>query len=46
MSALLEQIEPLKQSAKDAFGAAGDLPSLEQAKGAFLGAEGRFTALM
>jgi phenylalanyl-tRNA synthetase alpha chain len=46
MAALLDEIEPLKQSALGALRAAGDLPALEQAKGAFLGAEGQFTALM
>lgn len=46
MAGLLEQIEPLKVSAREAFAAAPDLPALEQAKGVFLGAEGRFTALM
>ncbi|MBL9129205.1 MAG: phenylalanine--tRNA ligase subunit alpha, partial [Verrucomicrobiales bacterium] len=46
MATLLEEIEPLKSAALDALRAAADLPALEQAKGAFLGPEGRFTALM
>ncbi len=46
MAALLDEIEPLKQSALGALQSAADLPALEQAKGAFLGAEGQFTALM
>ena len=46
MAALLDEIEPLKQSALVALRAAADLPALEQAKGAFLGADGQFTALM
>jgi phenylalanyl-tRNA synthetase alpha chain len=44
--ALLEQIEPLKQAALAEFQAAGDLAALEQIKGAYLGANGKFTALM
>lgn len=46
MSGLIDQIEPLKQAAAEALRAASDLPALEQAKGAFLGPEGRFTALL
>ncbi len=46
MSAILEQIGPLREAALAAWQAASDVPALEQAKGAFLGAEGRFTALM
>jgi len=46
MAALLDELEPLKQAALVALRAAADLPALEQAKGAFLGAEGHFTALM
>ncbi len=46
MTALLDEIGPLKQAGLDALHAARDLPALEQAKGAFLGPEGRFTALM
>ena len=44
--AFLDQIEPLKQSALAEFQAAADLAALEQAKGAYLGANGRYTALM
>lgn len=43
---LLEQIDSVKQAAVAELQAAGDLPALERAKGAFLGASGRFTALM
>jgi phenylalanyl-tRNA synthetase alpha chain len=43
---LLDDIEPLKQAALAEFGAAGDLPALEQIKGAYLGAAGKFTGLM
>lgn len=46
MSGILDQIEPLKAAAIEALRAAPDLPSLENAKGAFLGPEGRFTTLM
>jgi len=46
MAGLLDELGPLKQAAAEALAAAGDLPALEQAKGAFLGPEGRFTALM
>lgn len=46
MATLLEEIEPLKLTALEALRSARDLPALEQAKGAFLGPEGRFTALM
>jgi phenylalanyl-tRNA synthetase alpha chain len=46
MSAILDQIEPLKAEAVQALQSAPDLPSLENTKGAFLGPEGRFTALM
>jgi phenylalanyl-tRNA synthetase alpha chain len=44
--ALLDEIEPLKQAALAELGAAGDLAALEQARTSFLGANGRFTALM
>lgn len=40
------QIEATAAEARAALAAAPDLPGLEQAKGAFLGAEGRFTLLM
>jgi phenylalanyl-tRNA synthetase alpha chain len=43
---LLDDIEPLKQAALADLKAAPDLAALEQAKGAWLGASGRFTALM
>jgi phenylalanyl-tRNA synthetase alpha chain len=43
---LLNDIEPLKQSALADLKAAPDLAALEQAKGAWLGASGKFTALM
>jgi phenylalanyl-tRNA synthetase alpha chain len=43
---LLDDIQAVKTEALAAFTAAADLPALERAKGAFLGAEGRFTGLM
>ncbi len=43
---LLAQLDPLKSEALAALAAATDLPSLEQTKGAFLGGDGKFTALM
>ena len=43
---LLHEIEPLKQTALGEFQAAAELAALEQAKGAWLGPQGRFTALM
>ncbi|HXC98733.1 MAG TPA: phenylalanine--tRNA ligase subunit alpha [Verrucomicrobiae bacterium] len=43
---LLNEIEPLKQAALAEFQAAPDVASMEQAKGAYLGAQGKFTALM
>ena len=43
---LLQEIEPLKQSALAELKAAADLAALEQAKGAWIGTHGRFTALM
>jgi len=45
MSVLVE-LEEVKSVALASFGAAADLPSLDQAKGAVLGAEGRFTVLL
>src|SRR6202453_1169131 len=42
----LEQIEPLKQAAIAELRAAPDLAALEQIKGSYLGAQGKFTALM
>lgn len=46
MSNLLAELDPLKQSALTDFAAAPDLPALEQSKGAWLGPNGRFTALL
>lgn len=43
---LLDQIEPLKEEALAAFGNAKDLQELEQVRIQFLGAQGRFTALL
>jgi phenylalanyl-tRNA synthetase alpha chain len=43
---LLNDIEPLKQSALAELQAAGDLAALEQTKGAWVGPHGKFTALM
>ncbi len=46
MPGLLDEIEPLKQAALADLKAAPDLAALEQAKGNWIGAHGRFTALM
>jgi phenylalanyl-tRNA synthetase alpha chain len=46
MSSLLNDIDPLKQSALADFEAAGDVAALEQAKGSWLGPHGKLTALM
>jgi phenylalanyl-tRNA synthetase alpha chain len=46
MAGLLDDIEPLKQTALAELNAAPDLAALEQAKGAWIGPHGRFTALM
>lgn len=43
---LLNEIEPLKQTALTELKAASDLAALEQAKGAWVGPHGKFTALM
>jgi phenylalanyl-tRNA synthetase alpha chain len=43
---LLNEIEPLKQSALAELKAAPDLAALEQTKGAWIGPHGKFTALM
>ncbi|HMP81409.1 MAG TPA: phenylalanine--tRNA ligase subunit alpha [Verrucomicrobiota bacterium] len=43
---LLNEIEPLKQTALAELNAAPDLAALEQAKGAWTGPHGKFTALM
>ena len=42
----LDELEPLKQSALAELQAAPDLAALDQAKGQWLGAQGRFTAVM
>src|SRR3954451_636596 len=42
----LNELEPLKQTALADLKAASDLAALEQAKGTYLGANGKFTALM
>jgi len=46
MPGLLDEIEPLKQTAVAELKAAPDVAALEQTKGAWLGANGKFTALM
>jgi phenylalanyl-tRNA synthetase alpha chain len=46
MAGLTDQIEPLKQTALAELKAAPDLAALEQAKSNWLGAHGKFTALM
>ncbi len=46
MAGFVEQIEPLKQAGLAEFCAAPDLGALEQARVNFLGAHGKFTALM
>jgi phenylalanyl-tRNA synthetase alpha chain len=46
MAGFLDDIEPLKQTAIAELKAAPDLAALEQTKGAWLGANGKFTALM
>jgi phenylalanyl-tRNA synthetase alpha chain len=43
---LLDDIEPLKKAALSELTAAADLAALDQAKGAWLGPHGKFTALM
>src|SRR5712672_4058921 len=43
---LLDDIEPLKQTALAELKAAPDLAALEQTKGVWIGPNGRFTALM
>ncbi len=43
---LLTDIEPLKQAALVELKAAADLAALDQAKGAYVGPNGKFTALM
>jgi phenylalanyl-tRNA synthetase alpha chain len=44
--AFLDDIEPLKQTALTELNAAPDLAALEQTKGAWIGPNGKFTALM
>ncbi len=46
MSSLLNEIEPVKQAALADFAAAPDPAALDQAKGSFLGPQGKFTALL
>ncbi len=46
MAGFLDDIEPLKQAAQADLSAAPDLAALEQTKGAWIGPNGRFTALM
>ena len=43
---LLNEIEPLKQAALTELKSAADLATLDQAKGAYVGPNGKFTALM
>ncbi|HTI99186.1 MAG TPA: phenylalanine--tRNA ligase subunit alpha [Dongiaceae bacterium] len=43
---LLNEIEPLKQAALAELKAAADLAALDQTKGAWVGPQGKFTALM
>ena len=46
MAGFLNEIEPLKQAALAELNAASELGLLEQTKGAWIGPNGRFTALM
>src|ERR1039457_5294080 len=46
MTGFLDQVEPLKQAALSDLNNAPDLASLEQTKGAWVGPNGKFTALM
>jgi phenylalanyl-tRNA synthetase alpha chain len=46
MPGILDEIEPLKQTALAELKAAADLAALEQTKGAWIGPHGKFTALM
>jgi phenylalanyl-tRNA synthetase alpha chain len=46
MPGLLDDIEPLKQSALEELRAASDLASLEHAKGTWVGPHGKFPNLM
>jgi phenylalanyl-tRNA synthetase alpha chain len=46
MATILDELEPLRQSALNDLQGASDLPALEQARTAYLGANGKFTALL
>src|SRR6266446_7632808 len=46
MPSLVNEIEPLKQSALADLNSAPDLAALERAKGNWIGTHGKFTALM
>ncbi|HVU08695.1 MAG TPA: phenylalanine--tRNA ligase subunit alpha [Verrucomicrobiae bacterium] len=46
MAGFLDEIEPLKQTALGELKNAADLAALEQSKGAWIGPNGKFTALM
>ncbi len=46
MSSLLTDVEPLKQAALADLKAAADLAALENAKGAWIGSHGKFSALL
>ncbi len=46
MAGLVDEIEPVKSAALNQFRVAADLGALEQARVAFLGANGKFTALL
>jgi phenylalanyl-tRNA synthetase alpha chain len=46
MAAFLDQIDPIKTEALNVMRAAPDMAALEQARIAYLGSHGRFTALM
>ena len=46
MAGIIDQIEPLKQTALAELQAAPDLAALEQTKGTWVGPQGKFTALM
>jgi phenylalanyl-tRNA synthetase alpha chain len=46
MAGFLDEIEPLKQTARAELKAAPDLAALEQSKGAWIGPNGKFTTLM
>jgi phenylalanyl-tRNA synthetase alpha chain len=46
MAGFLDQVEPLKQAALNDLNNAPDLAALEQTKGAWVGPNGKFTALM